>query len=350
MGPGPLPPGKLPPRMLARVLRRFPGRDPRVLVGPQLGEDAAVIDMGDRLLVAKTDPVTFATERIGRYLVNINANDIACMGAEPRWLLVTCLLPEGKTDEAAVAALFDDLAEACGELGITICGGHTEITLGLDRPLLAGQLLGEVDRDGLVDKRRVRPGDSLLLTKGVAVEGTCLLALERGDFLRSRGVPAQVLDRARGLLSEPGISVLRDARLALASAGRAVHGMHDPTEGGLWQGLHEMAERAGVGVRVEQERIPVLPECDALCSFLGIDPMGLLASGALLLAVDPRCEAALVRDLEEAGIPCKRVGDVRPEAEGRIRLQGGRESPLPRLHQDELVRALQAARRARKTQ
>jgi len=325
--------------MLAGLLERFSGNDPRVVMGPRLGEDAAVIDMGDRFLVAKTDPITFATERIGRYLVNINANDIACMGAEPKWLLVTCLLPEGKADAASLAALFDDLSEACDELGITVCGGHTEVTLGLDRTLLVGQLLGEVDREALVDKGRIRPGDLLLLTKGIAVEGTSVMACERGDLLEA-SVPGSVLARARGLLTDPGISVLRDARVALAAAGRQVHGMHDPTEGGLWQGLHELADRAGVGVWIERERVPVLPECSTLCSFFGIDPMGLLASGALLMAADPLCETDLIRALGEAGVPCTRIGEVRPAPEGRVQVCGGEEHPLPRADQDELIKAL----------
>ena len=335
----PLPPGKLPPEMLAGLLKRFSGTDPRVVIGPEPGEDAAVIDMGDRFLVAKTDPITFATDRIGRYLVNINANDIACMGADPRWLLVACLLPEGKSDRDLVAGLFDDIAGACRELGITVCGGHTEVTLGLDRPLVVGHLLGEAPRDALVDKRRVRPGDLLMLTKGIALEGTCVMARERADRL-APVVPAAVLARARGLLDDPGISVLREARIAREAAGPGLHGMHDPTEGGLRQGLHELAERAGVGLRVERERIPVLPECAALCSVFGIDPMGLLASGALLMAVEPACEARLARALEAARIPCSVIGRVLPESEGRILVCEGMEQPLPRMHQDELIRAL----------
>ena len=101
--------GKLPQAFLERLLNRLPAGDPRVRIGPRVGEDAAVIDMGDRYLVAKTDPITFATDRIGWYLVNINANDVACMGADPKWLLVTCLLPEHNTDAAGVESLFDEV-------------------------------------------------------------------------------------------------------------------------------------------------------------------------------------------------------------------------------------------------
>jgi hydrogenase expression/formation protein HypE len=335
----PLPAGKLPPEMLDRLLKRFTGRDPRVLVGPHVGEDAAVIDMGERLLVAKTDPITFATEQIGRYLVHINANDIACMGARPRWLLVTCLLPEGKTDAASVDALFQDLSEACDELGITVCGGHTEVTLGLDRVLLVGQLLGEVARGSLVDKSRIRPGDFVFLTKGVAIEGSCVIARERGDFLEGR-VPGETLARARNLLTRPGISVLKDAQIACAAAGDGLHGMHDPTEGGLWQGVRELAIRAGAGVEIQGDRVPVLPETQALCRVFGLDPMGLLASGALLIVADPSCGPPLIEAMEKGGVPCTRIGEIRPASEGLTRVHDDRRFSVPEVHADELIKAL----------
>lgn len=330
--------GKLPPAFLESLFRRLPTRDGRLLVGPGVGEDAAVIDMGDRYLVAKTDPITFATERIGWYLVQINANDVACMGADPRWLLVTCLLPEHGTDAELVEAIFRDLSDACSTLGITVCGGHTEITLGLDRPILVGQLLGEVRKERFVDKRNIRPGDVILLTKGIALEGTSVIAREKGDVLRGR-VKDDVLERAKGFLQHPGISIVRDARIAMEAAGPDLHGMHDPTEGGLVQGLRELAHRAGVGVRIERDEIPVFPETEALSRPFGIDPMGLLASGALLVAVHPGRERQVRVALEEAGIACCRIGRTGPAEAGLTWARGGTESELPSFVSDELTKA-----------
>ncbi|HOQ28727.1 MAG TPA: AIR synthase related protein, partial [Armatimonadota bacterium] len=148
--------GKLPAELLARLLSRHPVTDPRVLVGPAPGEDAAAIDMGDRVLVAKTDPITFATDAIGWYAVNVNANDIATMGAEPRWFLATVLLPEG-AEERLAEEIFEQIATACEELGIALVGGHTEITYGLSRPVIAGCLLGEAERERLLPSRGARP-------------------------------------------------------------------------------------------------------------------------------------------------------------------------------------------------
>ena len=181
--------GKLPLDLLGSLLGEVEIADPRVVLGPKPGEDAAMIDFGDRYLVAKTDPITFATDLIGWYMVNVNANDLAVMGATPKWLLATLLLPEG-IHESRVAEMFHQLSDACAELNIALIGGHTEVTYNLDRPIAVGAMLGEVDRDKAILSSGVQPGDLLILTKGVAVEGTSILAREAEDQLAEHGVPA----------------------------------------------------------------------------------------------------------------------------------------------------------------
>jgi len=332
--------GKLSTGFLRRLLGRLPAPDSRVILGPRVGEDAAVIDFGDRLLVAKTDPITFATDRIGWYLVHVNANDLACLGARPRWLLVTCLLPEGRTDTGAVESLFDEIARSCSGLGVTVCGGHTEVTVGLERPILVGQMLGEVSRGRLVDKRRIRPGDVLLLTKGVAIEGTAVIARERADVVRRR-LGRRWAERAARLLFDPGISVVRDAEIVCGAGAGFVHGMHDPTEGGVLQALRELAESARVGLRVRMEHIPVYPETRAVCDLLGLDPLGLLASGCLLVAADPAGAKPIEEALRKAGVPCSRIGEVCSRDEGVRWTHRGRPVAAPRIGRDELVRVFE---------
>ena len=263
--------GKLPIDVLGRMLDSVDLSDPRVILGPQPGEDAALIDFGDRYLVAKTDPITFATDLIGWYMVNVNANDIAVMGATPKWLLSTLLLPEGTTEEQ-VSEVFQQLNRACSELDVALIGGHTEITYDLDRPLAIGAMLGEVKKETAVLSSGVQPGDALLLTKGVAIEGTSILAREAADVLIQAGIDRRLIDRAAGFLFDPGISVVRDARIARESGD--VHAMHDPTEGGLSGGLYELAAASGMGLDVDYESIPALPECAAICDVLSIDPAG----------------------------------------------------------------------------
>ncbi len=334
-----LPLGKLPHEQLAALLRRYAPHDPRVLVGPHLGEDATVIDWGgdsgDHLLVAKTDPITFATDEIGWYAVNVNANDVACMGATPRWFLVTLLLPEGCTDDALVTRIFDQVGQACAALGVSLAGGHTEITYGLDRPIVVGHMLGEVSRERLVTTGGAQVGDVLLLTKGVAVEATSIIAREKAAELAGR-FPPEFLARCQGFLHDPGISVVRDAQVA-AAAGR-VHAMHDPTEGGLATGLWELAWAADVGLEVLADALPVLPETAQLCRAFDLDPLGVIASGALLVAVAPGDVAAVRRALEAAGIPAFELGRVVDKAAGVTLLTAEGPRPLPHFARDEIAR------------
>src|SRR3972149_1301906 len=201
------PVGKLPPDLLDELLKSYPISDPRIVIGPGIGVDATVIDFGERYLVAKTDPVTFATQEIGWDAVNVNANDIATMGATPKWFLASVLLPEGKTDEALVKGIFQDITGAADELGVTLCGGHTEITYGLDRPIVVGQMLGEVEKDKLVIPERARPGDVVLMTKGIAVEGTAILARERREL--GERFSEEWMKRCRNFLRVPGVSIVR---------------------------------------------------------------------------------------------------------------------------------------------
>lgn len=326
--------GKLPAEHLARLLMRFAVTDPRVVLGPGVGRDAAVISFGDQMLVAKTDPITFASDEIGWYAVHVNANDIACTGAAPRWFLATLMLPEGHTTPSLVDAIFEQIAGACAELGVALVGGHTEITYGFDRPIVVGCMLGEVAAERLVRPDGARPGDALLVTKGVAVEGTAIIARERNGGLV--GLDRAFVERCRGFLHEPGISVVRDAAVAMAAG--EVHAMHDPTEGGLATGLWELAEAAGVGLEIDETAIPVLPETRILCERLGLDPLGLIASGALLLVVEPEDAPAILAALERDGIPAVCIGRVVERARGIV-LRGERgERPLPRFERDEIAR------------
>ena len=327
--------GKLPMELLSRLLSDIKIRDPRVVLGARAGEDAALIDMGDRYLVAKTDPVTFATDLIGWYLVQVNANDLAAMGGTPRWLMATLLLPEGTT-EKQTEEIFKQILEACDSLGITLIGGHTEITYDLPRPIAMGALLGEVAKDRVVLSSGAQVGDSIVLTQGIAIEGTSILAREAEDTLTAKGVPQPVIERAKSLLFTPGISVAKAAKLACDTA--AVHAMHDPTEGGVATALLELATAAGVGLTIDAESIPILPECHTICDALSLDPLGLIASGALLATLPPSDAEQLITTLSQQGIPASIIGSVTPASEGLRLVSRGKEHPLPTFERDELAR------------
>src|SRR5213594_114299 len=208
-----LPNGKLRANTLQAIFDRHQCTDPRVVVGPRLGEDAAVIDMGDRYLVATSDPITFATAEIGWYALHVNANDIAVRGARPRWFLATLLLPAGATSATSVEALFADLHAACEELDVALVGGHTEVTHGLDRPIVAGTMLGEVDKDRLVTTGGAQVGDAIVMTKGIPLEGAAIIAREREAALLERGVHPMIIGKAKRFLRAPGLSVVAEAEI-----------------------------------------------------------------------------------------------------------------------------------------
>lgn len=331
-----LPVGKLPAETLQELLARHAPKDPRVVVGPRVGEDAAVIDAGDRYLVATVDPITFATEEAGWYALHVNANDIAVRGARPLWFLATLLLPEGRTTEESVAALFGEIGAACEELDVSLVGGHTEITHGLERPIVAGTMLGEVAKDRLVVTGGARVGDAVVMTKGIPLEGAALVAREREREALERGVAAATIQRARGLLRDPGISVVPEAEIACEVA--RVHAMHDPTEGGLATALWELAEAAGVGLRIERERIAILPEGRDLCAAFGLDPLGTIASGSLLLTLDPVDAGTVIAALARQGIDGLYIGEVVPRGEGLRLVEDRTDRPLPRFRRDEISR------------
>ena len=335
-----LPVGKLPLEQLRSLLGHLPRHDPRLLIGPQIGEDAAVIEAGDHYLVVSTDPITFATDHIGRFAVHVNANDVAVLGARPLWFFVVLLLPEDRTTPALVETIMADVQTTCEELDVTLGGGHTEITQGLDRPILVGQMLGEAAPTRLVRKKRIAIGDQLLLTRGVAIEGTAILAREKSERLHGR-VGADLLARAERFLIDPGISVV-NAALAAAEAGHVVHAMHDPTEGGLTTGLFELVAPSGLGLRVVREQIAVFPETDVVCAALGLDPLKLIASGALLIAVEPAGADTVVKAIHATGVPVSTIGEVRPSGDGMTIVASGSVQALTPPDRDEIARAFQS--------
>ena len=331
--------GKFPVDMMERLLAKVQINDERVLLGPRVGGDAALIDYGNKVLVAKTDPVTFATDLIGWYAVQVNANDVACTGASPHWFLATLLVPETFT-EAEAEAIFDQILQACDSLDVTLIGGHSEVTRGLSHPMVIGCMLGEVEKGKLVHVSCAKDGDSIVVTKGIALEGTALLARDAEESLANSGVDIGTIARAKELLFYPGISVLKDALTACANV--TVNALHDPTEGGLVTGLWEISKAAGVGLAIEEGSIPILPECTEICQALNLDPLGLLASGALLITLPPQDVPQLFSALEKEGIEAFEIGQITGQEEGvqMISSSSHELEPLPRFERDELARFL----------
>jgi hydrogenase maturation factor len=325
--------GKLPPDVLEPLLAGL-ANGPRTIIGPAIGRDAAALDAGsDSIVVAASDPITFATEDAGWYAVHVNANDVACMGVRPAWFLATVLLPEGGADDLATR-IFEQMTAACGDVGAHLVGGHTEVTAGIDRPIIAGTMLGTGTRERLITGEGIEPGDVILLLQPAAIEGTALLAVEAKDALRERGVADAVMERAARLLFVPGISIVTAAhRLCAALRPRL---LHDPTEGGIATAVEEMARAANATLCVDPGKIEILAETRIICDALGLDALGLLASGALLAIVPAAHADAAAAAARNVTISCKRLGSVEAGPPRVIMVPERR--PLPRYERDELAR------------
>ncbi len=332
-----LPVGKLPFELLGSLLGSLSTSHESVVVGPGLGRDAAILDIGGTLLVVKSDPVTFVSKEAGTYLVNVNANDLSCLGANPRWMLVTALLPEHGTTTATVTALFDQLRDTCESLGIALVGGHTEITAGVPRPLLVGTLIGTASAHGLLHPGGAHQGDRLLLARPAGIEGTALLALERETELTTR-FGAEFVQRAQRLLHDPGISVVSIAQRLLATG--AVTALHDPTEGGVATGVREIGAASGLGAVMNRELVPLLDTTQTISDHYDLDPLGMLSSGTLLAAISADRVDDVLQSVARADFEVSIIGKLTAPAAGYRLIEHNRTIELPVFQTDEVTRAL----------
>lgn len=332
-----LPAGKLPVKLLGRLLKKYALPAPGIIVGPSIGIDSAVINIHGTLLAAKTDPITFVSDNIGAYAVFVNANDIAVMGGGPQWFLASVLLPEGKATPADTARIFAQISSACKEVGAALCGGHTEVTPGIDRPLVTGHMLGTLLVKKPVTSAGAKPGDAIILTKGIAIEATSVIARELSGRLAG-SFSAAFLKRCKGYFKSPGISVVKDARVALENS--PVNAMHDPTEGGLSAALFELSIASGCSITVEQKLIPVLPETKALCEFFKIDPLGAISSGALLICAPYRRAGKIMAALKSESILSAVIGRVEAKGRGVRIIADGKTRKLKHFERDELTKIL----------
>ena len=324
--------GKVPRDLLTRLVYPQLGTlRPDVLVHAQFGEDCAVIDFGEEVAVLTTDPITGAGSDLGWYAVFVATNDLAAAGAEPVALALTVLLaPDRAVDD--LAQVMRDAAAAARTIGVEIAGGHSEVTAGIDRTIVIVTGLGRAAKNRVLRSGGARPGDALLMTKGAGMEGTAILARALDDRLTA-ALGAEPVIAAKAFREQ--ISVLREARASLQAG---VSAMHDVTEGGVLGAAYEMAAASGIGIRVVADWVPVRAETAAICRELGIDPLGLIGSGALLVAAPDA--ARTIAEISGAGIQATQIGEFLPR--DRWVSREGRDLPLAPPSVDELWRALNA--------
>ena len=304
-------------------------------MGPSAGVDGAVLDLGDKSLIVSMDPITGAIERIGWLAVNVNANDVATFGVEPAFLFSCMMLPEN-ADRKLVEIISSQMNIAAKELGIAIVGGHCESTPNLSNPIVVGCILGLTGKGSYVTAAGAKPGDKLILTKSAGIEGTAILATDREKSLK-KIMTKMMLQTAKSFYNQ--ISVVKEALIAYKTGG--VNAMHDPTEGGVVGGIHEMADASNLGVKISEGAIPVKPETAQICSYFQIDPLQLIGSGALIISAGTQSVEGIVKNLQSVGVQATVIGEFLENPGIRILTkENGETKTLQRPISDHLWTAL----------
>ena len=324
--------GKIPGKKLEEIiLNKITYKRDDVLLHAGLGEDSAVVDLKGDLLAIASDPITGTSKNAGYLAVHVACNDLAAVGAEPVGIQVILLLPETIREEE-IACLMHEIIETAASIKVEVLGGHTEIISLVSQPITCVTAVGRVKREQLVSSSGARPGDDILITKGVGIEGTYILANDYADLLKEKGVSQKTIDEA--LKYKDKLSVLKEGLLA---AEYGVHAMHDVTEGGLYGALEELSQASNTGFELYLDELPVRTETREITEALGIDPAGLISSGSLLITV-PEGER-MIEFLEEEGVHAWKIGAI--TAEGRTMIRKGRKEVFSWSNKDELWRLME---------
>jgi len=332
--------GKIDRELLERVVfKRLGHRRKDVIIPPKFGEDAAAMRSKGRILVAAMDPITGSGTMIGWLSVHVNANDVAVMGAEPKWFSATILIPEGGLKE--IKKIMDEVHRACMELKIMLITGHTEITSGISKPIIVGHMIGELVSKKPISSSGAEVGNLLVMSKTAGIEGTAILASDFGWELAGKISP-KLLRRAEKFYER--ISVVREA-LRLARSGLPT-AMHDPTEGGVIGGAYELAEASRCSFIMYEDRVPVAEETRKICDALGCDPLKLISSGALLAAIPKRRIGQVMKAVRDLRV----IGEFRRGKEGNVVVRSdGSEEKIREMVLDELWRLLMERGSGRKS-
>ncbi len=322
--------GKINWDVLQKLLKENQGAvRPEVLNPGGIGEDCAVVRIGDEKLILTTDPVTAASVDIGHIAFHINVNDLATTGARPLGVMVTILAPSTSSLEEIQAIMMEISREAKKD-GVMVIGGHTEVTDAVNRTIVSITAIGTMDQgDQVVFTKGAKVGDKILVTKALGLEGTSIIA---NDFQEEalKVLSHEELTGAKAYAME--LSVLKEGRLLrhLASS------MHDITEGGLLGALWELKEASGKGFSVYEEKIPLRDLTLKICTHFKLDPLKLISSGSMLITVTDGEKAMAI--LKEHHVEAHIIGEVTKDgsylygASGRIHVDPPKRDEIYRLY------------------
>lgn len=308
--------GKVAPELLERLIKKVFGRARKgsdVVIGPSIGIDAAVLRLSGRYIAVSSDPITLASDLAAYYCVNVNANDIAVMGAQPQYMTVVLILPEG-VKVGVLYKIASDLKRYSKRLKIKIIGGHSEVSSTVNAPIMVATIIGRLlNPRRIISSATAKAGDLVIMSKFAGIEGTAIIAREKREYLLSKGIEEAYIKRASNWLFKPGISIVKEAELAIRFG---ASGMHDATEGGIITALWEFAKASRLSLEVDLDKIKVHPITSRLCGVFDIDPLRLISSGCLLISISPKRADKLISALRERKIDATIIGEFRRAREG----------------------------------
>ena len=326
--------GKLDSDLLKKlVFEKITYRNDDVRVRPGIGEDCAVIDFGENECIMSTDPITSAVSDIGRLSIHITCNDIASNGVQPLGIMLAVMLPEGTTEED-VAYIMGQAAETAAELNVEIIGGHTEITPAVKQPVIVSTAIGKALSGSSQSGDDMVPGDHIMMTKAVGLEGSGIIACDYGQELKDVMTEAEI-ETAKSFLDR--VSVVKEG-VAAGSVG--THGMHDITEGGILGAVWEMCQISGNGAEIWKDKIPAEPETLKICDRFDINPLRLISSGSMVIIVPADKKEEMLSAMDAAGVPCSIIGVVKDKAAGVKMSDNGALEEIDPPYADEIYKVV----------
>ena len=298
------------------------------LVTSAIGIDTSVMDIGDKLVVSSTDPITGASKSIGSLAINISCNDIATQGAEPIGVLLSVLIPP-KTTLEEIENIVKEAEKECKKLNLDIVGGHTEVTDAVNKVIITSTVIGTLDRNTLLSRKEVEIGDIVAVSKHIAIEGTLILYEEN--------------EEVKNILTEDEISEIESYREKLSVLKEGIEAsnfnvklMHDITEGGIYGALLECAKQIGKNIEIDINKIPISKTTQKICDFYSINPYKLISSGSMIFIFDPENFQKFWGKINSV-IKIEKVGEIK-NGENLTLIQNGKRVTITEVDKDELYK------------
>lgn len=324
--------GKLDSELLQKIVfNNIKLHRSEVMVRPGIGEDCAVIDFGENVLIMSTDPITGAASEVGRLAVHINCNDIATNGVEPLGLMLTILAPIGTTEDE-IENIMKQAGEEAAKLNVEIIGGHTEITAAVNRIIVSATAIGKQLKEKIIKTSGAKPNDKIVMTKTAGLEGTGIIAYDLQKKLSST-ISQEIIQNAKSMVDN--ISVVKEG---IIGGKIGVSSMHDVTEGGILGAVWEVCEASKVGCNIFRDKIALAEETIEICKFFDIDPLKLISSGTMLMTVNPKKEKELIEELNKSGIQAAVIGEITEK--GRHLIENNKKIEIEPPESDELYKVI----------